>query len=222
MRSHILIDLDGTISDSSVGIARSLQHAFSTCGYRPPTDDEVRAAIGPPFEITFPRMGIPERDIERVIVAYRDRYEDVGLFENEMYDGIEEMLTELGAEYTLALATAKPQHSAVRITEHFGLTDHFEYQAGAGVEVGSARRSKAQVIEHAFEQLGIDGGAHVVMLGDRDHDVEGALANEIDCIGVTWGFGSVDELRGAGAVATVDRPADVAAAVSATYRAERR
>ena len=222
MRTHVLVDLAGTISDSSVGIARSLQHAFRTCGYRPPTDAEVRAAIGPPFEITFPKMGIPERDIERVITAYRQRYEDIGLFENEMYDGIDAMLTELGEQYTLALATAKPQHSAVRITEHFGLTDHFAYQAGASPEVASGRRTKADVIGHAFDQLGIDAGGHVVMLGDRDHDVEGATAHGIDCIGVTWGFGSPAELRDAGAVAVVDRPSDVAAAVSATYRSGQR
>lgn len=218
MRTHLLIDLDGTISDSATGIGRSLQHAFHTCGYAPPSDEEVRDAIGPPFEHTFPRLGIPEHDIARVIEAYRDRYEHVGLFENELYDGIETMLKELGADYTLALATAKPESTAVRIIEHFGLSDHFDVQAGASDVVGGARRTKADVIGHALASLQTSPGVHAVMIGDRDHDVEGAIAHGIDCIGVTWGFGSAEELRAAGATALVDHPADVAAAVSATYR----
>ena len=219
MRTHLLIDLDGTISNSATGIGRSLQHAFTACGYQPPSDEEIRGAIGPPFEHTFPAFGIPDHDIHRVIEAYRDRYEHVGLFENELYDGIDAMLTELGTRYTLALATAKPETTAVRIIEHFGLSQHFTVQAGASDVIGGDRRTKAEVIADALARLSIAAGDHVVMIGDRDHDVDGAKAHGIDCVGVTWGFGSVDELRSAGAIALVDHPADVAATVSATYRA---
>jgi phosphoglycolate phosphatase len=230
--THVLLDLDGTLSDSSPGIARSLQYAFATCGYEPPTDEQVRAVIGPPFEVSFPTLGIPHDDIERVVEAYRFRYEDIGLFENTVYPGIAEMLEELvAAGFTLSLATAKPQQTAVRIVEHFGFTSHFEIQAGATIEVGSARRTKAEVITYALGELGVlddDGsvlpsgaGHHVVMVGDRDHDVEGALHNGIDCIGVTWGFGSHAELTDAGAAVLVDSPADVAAAVATTYRSRR-
>ncbi len=218
-RTHVLLDLDGTISDSSVGIGRSLQYAFAECGYGPPTDDEVRAVIGPPFEITLPMLGVPTDDLERVVAAYRVRYEDVGLFENRVYDGVAEMLDALGETWTLALATAKPEPTAVRIVDHFGFADHFAIQAGATIEVGSARRTKAEVITYALAALAIEPGDHVVMVGDRDHDVEGAIANGIDCIGVSWGFGSHEELTGAGAVAVVDHPAEVVAAVSGTYRA---
>ena len=219
MRTHLLLDLDGTLSDSSAGIGRSLQHAFTECGYDPPTDVQVRAAIGPPFEISFPRLGIPGHDIERVVDSYRVRYVSVGLFENELYPGIVEMLTVLAETYTLAVATAKPEVTAVRITEHFGLAGFFEVQAGATIEVGSGRRTKSEVIGHALEQLELPAGDHVVMIGDRDHDVEGAHDHGIDCIGVAWGFGSPDELAGAGAAAIVHHPADVAAAVASTYRA---
>jgi phosphoglycolate phosphatase len=221
MRTHLLIDLDGTLSDSSPGIGRSLQHAFERCGYPPPTDAEVRAAIGPPFEITFPLLGVPGHDIVRVIDAYRERYESIGLFENALYPGIVEMLDALAAEYTLAVATAKPEHTAVRIIEHFGITSYFAVQAGATVEVGAGRRTKAQVIGHALEQLALEPGEHVVMIGDRDHDVEGARHHGLDCIGVAWGFGSHEELARAGATAIVDHPHDVAAAVASTYRAGR-
>jgi len=222
--THVLVDLDGTISDSSPGIARSLQHAFTVCGYEPPTDDQVRAVIGPPFEVSFPTLGIPVDDIERVVFAYRERYEDVGLFENAVYPGIPEMLDELaGAGHTLSIATAKPEPTARRIIEHFGFTDRFAVQAGATVEVGAGRRTKAEVINDALIQMRLRPSdlVRVLMLGDRDHDVEGAHLNGIDCIGVTWGFGSSEELTVAGAAAIVHRPEEVVGAVATTYRSVR-
>lgn len=216
--THLLIDLDGTISNSHEGIAKSLQYAFSETGYEPPTDERVRDVIGPPFHESFPKLGVPDHDFERVVAKYRERYNDIGLFENVLYDGIVDMLDTLrAADVTLALATAKPQEPARRITAHFGLTDHFAFEAGASGSTGT-RRTKAQVITYAFDELGIEAGDHVLMLGDRDHDVEGALANKIDCIGVTWGFGSADELAEAGAAVIVNTPADVVPAVLGTYR----
>jgi phosphoglycolate phosphatase len=217
-RTHVLLDLDGTISDSSVGIGRSLQHAFESCGLTPPTETQVRAVIGPPFEISLPRLGVPAADLERVVAAYHSRYESVGLYENDLYEGVVEMIDALAADHTLAIATAKPESTAARIVEHFGLADRFAAQVGATVEIGSARRTKAAVITHALERLGIRAGDHVVMVGDRDHDVEGALANGLDCIGVAWGFGSPDELTAAGAVVVADTPARVVEAVSGKYR----
>ena len=221
---HVLLDLDGTISDSSAGIGRSLQHAFAACGYEPPTDEQVRTVIGPPFEIGLPALGIRVDDLERVIEAYRDRYEDVGLFENTVYPGIADMLDELGAAgHTLSLATAKPEPTAKRIIEHFGFADHFAVQAGASTDVGFGRRTKAQVIDYALIQLRLAPAdlGRVVMVGDRNHDVEGAHLNNIDCIGVTWGFGSAHELESAGAAILVDHPGEVAGAVAATYRSGR-
>ncbi len=155
--THVLLDLDGTLSDSSLGIGRSLQHAFSVCGYEPPTDEQVRSVIGPPFELSFPTLGIPVDDIERVVAAYRERYEDIGLFENDVYPGIAAMLAELhDSGLTLSLATAKPQSTAIRIVEYFGFTDYFTIQAGATSEVGSGRRTKAEVITYALSELGIE------------------------------------------------------------------
>jgi phosphoglycolate phosphatase len=146
------------------------------------------------------------------------------LFENSLYPGIGEMLDTLAADgHTLSIATAKPEPTARRIIEHFGFAHHFAVQAGATVEVGTGRRTKAEVIEYALFSLGLGPSDldSVVMIGDRDHDVEGAHLNGIDCIGVTWGFGSVDELERAGADVVVDEPHQVAAAVVATYRSVR-
>ncbi len=214
-RTHVLIDLDGTISNSLPGIARSLQYAFSECGYEPPSDDAVRSIIGPPFEVSFPILGVSLAEMAPVVAKYRERYNDIGLFENEMYDGVPDMLDELLSHgLALALATAKPEAVARRITAHFGLTDRFVFEGGASVEPADSRRTKAEVITYCFGELGIPAGDHVVMLGDRDHDVEGALANGIDCVGVTWGFGSAVELRGAGAISLAHHPADVAGLIA--------
>ncbi len=213
-RTHVLIDLDGTISNSLPGIARSLQYAFAECGYEPPTDDAVRSIIGPPFEVSFPILGVPVQEMAPVVAKYRERYNDIGLFENELYDGVPEMLDALRDDgLALALATAKPEAIAHRITAHFGLSAHFVFEAGASTVLSDDRRTKADVITYGLGELGISAGDHVVMLGDRDHDVEGALANGIDCVGVSWGFGSTDELLGAGARVVVDDPADVLVAV---------
>jgi len=224
--THVLLDLDGCISDSEPGIGRSLVHAFTECGYEAPTPEAIRSMIGPPFEVSFPKHGVPTGDIERVISAYGDRYLDVGLFENEMYDGVPEMMESLiAAGHRLTLATAKPEDSAFRIIEYFGLTDLFTRKVGSTRGLGSSRRTKAEVITHALHLLGVSPHDrialdHVIMVGDRDHDVEGAHMNAIECIGVSWGFGSHEELTEAGAFSIVNHPDEVAAAVAAAYRSQ--
>lgn len=224
LATHVLLDLDGTLSDSEPGIGRSLVHAFETCGYPAPGPETIRSLIGPPFEVSFPKIGVAVEDLERVINAYRDRYDVTGKFENELYDGVVEMLTTLRDDgHTLTLATAKPQDLAIEILDHFEISHFFEHRVGALGEIGSNRRTKGEVITHALHLLGISSHDrialdHVVMVGDRDHDVEGAHLNAIDCIGVTYGFGSRTELQDAGASMIVDTPLDVVGAVAATYR----
>ena len=223
--THVLLDLDGTLSDSEPGILRSLQWACEVEGFPIPTEAEVRSVIGPPFEIGLPSIGIPDDALFRVIKTYRERYETIGLFENTLYDGIVTMLDELAAAgLSLSIATAKPERTAVRILEHFELTERFEYIVGATLT--QERRAKHQIITHVLELLGFDGGDHVVpgvvMVGDRDHDVHGALQNGLPCLGVTWGYGSVEELLTAGAFALADEPADVVDLVRTTYRSGER
>lgn len=215
--THVLLDLDGTLSDSEPGIMRSLQWACQVEGFAIPSETEVRSVIGPPFEIGLPSIGIPDDALARVINTYRSRYEDIGLFENEMYPGVPAMLDGLAdAGLSISIATAKPEPTAVRILEHFGLTHRFEVIAGATYT--QDRRAKAQVIAHCLRELGIVGGAHVMMVGDRDHDVLGAMHNSVACIGVTYGYGTPDELLGSGAVALADHPLDVVGLVQKPYR----
>ncbi len=219
--THVLLDLDGTLSDSEPGILRSLQWACEIEGFPIPDEAQVRSVIGPPFEIGLPSIGIPDDALFRVIKTYRDRYETIGLFENTLYDGIVAMLDQLAAAgLSLSIATAKPERTAVRIIEHFGLTERFEFIVGATLT--QERRAKHQVITHVLGLLGLDGGSNVVMIGDRDHDVLGALHNGLPCLGVTWGYGSVEELLTAGAFALADEPADVVDLVLAPYGSDER
>lgn len=220
-RTHVLLDLDGTLSDSEPGIVRSLQWACEQEGFPIPSEREVRSVIGPPFEIGLPALGIPDDALERVINRYRERYERIGAYENTLYDGVIEMLDALrAAGLSLSVATAKPEQTAHPILDHFGISDRFEVRAGATMT--SERRTKAQVIEYALYELEIhadpDLGDHVIMVGDRDHDVLGAMHHGIACIGVTWGYGSVEELLTAGAVALAETPADVVELVQQPHR----
>ena len=221
-RTHVLLDLDGTLSDSEPGILRSLRWACEVEGFPIPTDEQVRSVIGPPFELGLPSIGIPDDALERVINTYRTRYESIGLFENTLYHGVVEMLDGLAAiGLSVSIATAKPERTAVRILEHFGLADRFEAMVGATLT--PERRAKAQVITHALGELGIPAGLpdmadRVIMVGDREHDVLGAMHNGMSCIGVTWGYGSPEELLKAGAVVLADTPLEVVQLVQKTYR----
>lgn len=211
-RSYVLFDLDGTLTDSAPGIIASLQHALLAEGLAVPAEEVLLGAIGPPFEVGLPLLGIPTEQVVAIVARYRERYETVGLYENGLYDGVVEMLDALAAAgLVLGVATAKPEPSARRIIEHFGLMDRFAVLTGATYEPG--RRTKTEVVAHALAELGLGDGASVVMVGDRDHDVLAAQELGLASIGATWGYGSRHELTAAGAHVLADTPADVIALV---------
>ena len=213
-RTHVLLDLDGTLSHSEPSIAASLRHALERVQLPVPADAVIRTAIGPPFELGLPAIGVPDEHVVSVIGHYRDHYEAGGLFDTEPFEGIEAALDAfLDAGLVLAVATAKPEVSALRIVEHFGWTDRFAVIAGATLD--DERRTKAAVITSCLSRLGIEPGAHAVMVGDREHDVHGAIENGIDCIGVAWGYGSLEELVLAGAIEVASSPADLVSLVVA-------
>ena len=219
----MLLDLDGTLSDSEPGIVNSLRWACKVEGFPEPSVEQVRSIIGPPFEIGLPAIGIPDDALVRVIDTYRVRYADIGAYQNTLYEGVIEMLDALAAAgYSLSVATAKPEVTAHPILDYFGISERFEVRAGATLT--TERRTKAQVIDHALVELEMHGDPdlwdHVIMIGDRDHDVLGALHHRIPCIGVLWGYGSIEELLGAGAVALAESPSDIADLVAAGYAPE--
>ena len=210
MQRIVLFDLDGTLTDAAPGIVNSLRYALDEMGVEHPDDATIATFLGPPLKDTFGgHFGMDDAAIDTAIAHYRARYHDIGLFENEVYPGIPELLAQLtGAGITLATSTSKPTVSATRILEHFDLAQHFTFIGGASLD--GERNSKAEVIAHtlgSLGELGIDASAsRITMVGDREHDVIGAAQFGIPAIGVLWGYGSRDELEGAGAVATADDP----------------
>lgn len=201
----VLFDLDGTLTDSALGITSCIRYALESMGEECPPDEKLRQHLGPPLAVTFgEHFGMDEAGTRTAIERYRERYHDVGLFENSVYEGIPDALAGLGADgFTLAVATSKPTISATRILEHFGLAGHFAFIGGA--ELDGSRDTKAAVIAHTLAAIGFDPASTndrpIVMVGDREHDVIGAREHGIATIGVLWGYGSPDELRNAGAIA---------------------
>jgi phosphoglycolate phosphatase len=196
----VIFDLDGTISDSAPGILASLDHAFTETGFAPPPD--LVRFIGPPFETAFRSEGFTPEEIKILIASYRDHYWEFGAFLNTVYPGMEEVLDGLAAEgFRLAIATSKPEQTALRILEHFDYIDRFEVIGGATFD--STRNTKSTVLDYTLDLL---GPSNPVMIGDRYHDVEGAAEHDIDCVGVRWGYSAKDELERAGARWIIDEP----------------
>ena len=208
MITHVLLDLDGTLVDSRQGNVRSLQHAFRTCELPVPGEDELAALIGPPFAEALPRFGVDAATVQRLIVAYRTRYGPTGMFEAAVYPGIADaMRTMVERGVTLALATSKPEMFAETVVTHFGLRPLLTVVAGASFD--DSRGRKADVVAHAMAQLPGAHGGNTLMIGDREHDVHGSAEHGIRCVGVTWGFGSREELVTAGAWRLVDHASEL-------------
>lgn len=192
----LLVDLDGTITDSFDGITRSFCHALDAVGAARPDDAFLRTIVGPPLPESFRAYGLGEPEIEAALTAYRARYDDVGWLENSVYTGMDTLLADLAASgRVMAVATSKNETVARRIVEHFGLSEYFAHVAGS---VPDTRGTKAEVIAHALDVLELDTTAtRVVMIGDRSHDVAGAAEHNIPTVGVTWGYALPGELAAA-------------------------
>ncbi|PTR32099.1 phosphoglycolate phosphatase [Rhodococcus sp. OK519] len=196
----LLFDLDGTLTDSALGIHNGFRHALTAVGRPEPTADMLATVIGPPLMDSMRGMGLDDAATAGALAAYFERYDAVGWSENEVYDGIEPMLAaarDTGAR--MAVATSKTEKFAIRILEHFGLDRYFEVIGGASSD--GARRAKSDVIEHVLGGLGLPatpGSTHdVVMIGDREHDVHGAGHWGIPTVFVEWGYGTAEEARAA-------------------------
>src|SRR5688572_2953873 len=213
--TNYLFDLDGTLTDPKEGITRSIAHALERMGVEAPPLDDLCFAIGPPLRASLARLiGTEERQaVEKTLAYYRERFADVGLFENAPYEGIAEALASLRGEgATLFVATSKPKVYAERIVRHFGLDTHFE--AVHGCELDGTREAKRDLLEHLLATHAIERPA-AVMVGDRDVDMIAARHHGLGALGVTYGYGGREELLGAGAHALCDVPADIPAALRA-------
>ena len=202
----LLFDLDGTLTDPRPGIVGSLRYALERMQRARPPDAVLATFIGPPIRGTF--AGLLESTnpelIERAVALYRERFGSIGLYENEVYPGVPEMLAAAGALGPAAfVATSKAAVYAERIVRHFGLDHHFARVYGA--ELAGRFEDKSELLPHVLAAEGIAPGA-AVMVGDRSVDVLAARAAGMPSIGVLWGYGSAAELTAAGADALCASP----------------
>ncbi len=192
-----LFDLDGTLTDPKEGITKCFRYALEKMGVESPALAELEKYIGPPLVKSF-RDYFSEEDAKKAVEYYRERFRDTGIFENGVYDGVEEMLQTAKAQgKKLALATSKPQHFAQIIMEHYGLSQYIDVLVGSRAD----GQTKADVIRQVFVEAGLDEATKksAIMVGDRLHDIEGAKECGIDSLGVRFGYAKENELEEAGA-----------------------
>ena len=199
MAEYILFDLDGTLTDPGEGITNSVAYALEKYGIKVEDKTTLNSFIGPPLHESFQKyFNFSILQSYDAVTKYREYYHDRGIFENRLYDGIEDLLSSLKASgKTVIMATSKPTVFARRIAEHYGIMEFFDIIVGS--ELDGHRVDKAEVIEEALRQAGGPLADKCIMVGDRLHDVLGAKKNALSCIGVTYGYGGYEELKEAGA-----------------------
>lgn len=210
-RAALLFDLDGTLTDNYLGIARSIRYALERLGVEPPDEAVLRRCVGPPLRATFAALLASDDTaaVEQAVALYRERFADLGWRENVVYAGIPEALAALAAQgRRMVLCTSKPEIYARRIVTLFGFT---EFLSGVyGADLHGRFDDKALLLAHLVEREGLDA-TRAVMVGDRHHDVRAARLNGARAVGVLWGYGSEEEL--AGADARVREPAELVEAL---------
>jgi phosphoglycolate phosphatase len=201
----IFFDLDGTLTDPKPGITRSIQYALGKLDHPAiPTEDELTWCIGPPLRASFVKLLGTEASADLAVSLYRERFSEIGLYENNVYEGIGDVLTALRKSgHRLFVATSKPHVFAERIIDHFDLRQHFERVFGS--ELDGTRADKSDLLAYALKAAAVDP-SHAVMIGDRSHDMIGARNNAMKAIGVLYGFGSEQELTAAGAACVCATP----------------
>lgn len=204
---YILFDLDGTVTDSALGITNSVMYALNKYGIAVNERSELNRFVGPPLHDSFKNFyGFSNEEANIAVEYYREYYVDKGIFENTVYNGIEELLQSLKENgRILILATSKPEIFAKQILEYFNLVKYFTYIAGSNLD--GTRTKKDEVIKYAHESCNITDLTKSIMIGDREYDILGAKKVGIDSIGVLYGYGDSNELEKADAdyiVNTVD------------------
>lgn len=195
--SYLLFDLDGTLTDPAEGITNCVEYALEKFDIHPSSKEELYPYIGPPLTYSFTNYhGLSQSNAELAVAYYRERFSEKGLFENQVYKGIAELLRELqNYGVTLIVATSKPEEFANRILEHFGLAQHFAFVAGC--TLSGLRPEKADVIAYVRENYPDINAENTLMIGDRKFDIEGAHACGLPAVGVLYGYGDRAEMEAA-------------------------
>ncbi|MDT4898082.1 MAG: phosphoglycolate phosphatase [Acidobacteriota bacterium] len=211
---NILFDLDGTLTDPLEGMTKCFHYAFERLSVPCPTEAELQLHIGPPLRSTFSQIlkTTDEAMVERAVGFYRERFSTEGMFENEVYEGVPEMLAALqSSSKRLFVATSKLQAFTNIILRHFKLSAYFDGVYGSAPN--GQFDNKVDLLRHllASESLAAE---ETLMVGDRKYDITGAKENNCFAAGVTYGYGSMEELSEAGADYLCHSPSDVAALFS--------
>ena len=195
----VFFDLDGTLTDPGLGITNAVWYALDKLGFSVSGREELYKFIGPPLSGSFMKYyGMTQDEAENAISIFREYFRDKGIFENELFDGILELLSELSKNrIRVVLATSKPKEFARRILDHFNISQYFDYVCGS--EFDGTREKKEEVIEYIIEKLGITDLSKCIMVGDRKYDILGGKKNRLTTCGVLFGYGSREELEDAGA-----------------------
>ncbi len=199
MYKYVLFDLDGTLTNPELGITNCVMYALEKFGIIVEDRKKLHPFIGPPLTYSFQKFyGLSEDECKQAVIYYRERFSVKGLYENEVYDGVAELLQTLKAQgKKIILATSKPEEYAIEILKYFQLYQYFDFIAGATMD--GSRGEKADVIAHALKISNIEDRTKAIMVGDRNYDILGAKENGLDSIGVLFGFGDYEELAKAGA-----------------------
>lgn len=206
---NILFDLDGTLTESGPGITRSVQYALHQMGIEEPDLQKLEPFVGPPLNLSFrERYGMNEEETGRAIHYFRESYDTKGIYENNVYPGVRELLQQLHEQGSrLAIASSKPEPMVHRVLEHFGIAGYFDVIVGSHVEEELDNKmgadNKLLMVKKALQGLGlsVEPGHRksYAMVGDRSFDMNGAKANHVTAVGVSYGYGSHRELEEAGA-----------------------
>lgn len=208
MQHYLIFDLDGTLSDPSLGITRCFHHALSSHGYETPDVELLKQCIGPQIDHAFRSIipGVEEGEITRLITSYRERYADIGYAENSLYPGIVDALDRLKRTgFKLGVCTSKRKDYSDRILSMFDIARFFDFVSGGDVGI-----SKQSQLKELLDTKTISPDA--IMIGDRAVDINAASANALQAVGVLWGFGSYEELSEAGPVAILKAVPEIYAA----------
>lgn len=199
MIKNVFFDLDGTLTDSREGIINGFEYALNHFGIKLEDRKYAEKFIGPSLADSFrSEYKFDEEKTALAVEKYREYYSTRGLKENKLYDGMKELIIELvKSNKNVILATAKPQVFSEQILENFGIKQYFKFISGATLD--SSRNRKADIIKYAIDNLESINLEECIMIGDRYHDIEGAKENNMKSVGVTYGFGTEEELVAAGA-----------------------
>lgn len=209
----IIFDLDGTITESDLGITNSIKYALEYFGIKKERE-ALKRHIGPALSVTFREyLGDDEEKIQLAIKKYREYYVAGGMLENVVYDGVEDTLKKLKASgKTILLASSKPMVYCEKILKHFNLDKYFDFIAGSNLD--ETRTKKPEVIAFALESIGKSLGENVLMVGDRRYDILGAKQLNIDSVGVLYGYGNRAELEDVGATYIIEEISELLEIIS--------